>query len=552
MNKFKIWLPFVFASLLAIGIFIGIKLNQPFVSHSDLFSFRSTQFNKLNQVIDYIKQEYVDTVNQKQLVESAIDDMLHQLDPHSAYIPAEDLQAMNEPLQGSFEGIGIEFHVQNDTIMVVTAISGGPSDQLGIRSGDRITRVEGKNVAGIHISNLQVTQLLRGPSGTKVKVTVKRQGLDKTIDYNITRGKIPLYSIDASYMIDNRTGYVKVSHFGEHTYEEYLEAFKKLNASGMQNLVLDLRGNPGGYLKTAIQIADEFLPEGKLIVYTEGHSKARETYTASSKGSFEKGKLIVLIDEGSASASEIVAGALQDWDRATIVGRRSFGKGLVQEQSEFPDGSAIRLTVARYYTPTGRSIQKPYGEGYESYEKEIYERIKRGELSYTDSIHFADSLKYTTPGGHSVFGGGGIMPDVFVPIDSDGVSPFFSEATGKGLIIEYAYKLLDDQRGMIAKSYPTLNAYLSNYAVSDNDYQKFVDFAAKSGVNRNEEGVVVSAPLIKLQLKALMARQVWKNEGFYSVIQQRDPAIKKVTDLIRNNQVAEISSSGKMPVSQRR
>ncbi len=538
MNKFKIWTPFLFALVLAVGIFVGRNMNEPFKNKSNIFSFKTNQFNKINDVVNYINQEYVDTVNQKKLVENTIEGMLHTLDPHSAYIPADDLQAMNEPLEGNFEGIGVEFHVQSDTIMVVSAISGGPSDQLGIRSGDRIVKVNGKNVAGINITNAQVTQLLRGESGSKVNVSIVRRGNDKPVEYTITRGKIPIYSVDVSYMLDAKTGYIKISHFAEKTYDEYIEGFMKLKNLGLKNLVLDLRGNPGGYLKTAIQIADEFLPQKKLIVYTQGRSRPRETYYASSRGYFEQGALVVLVDEGSASASEIVAGALQDQDRATVVGRRSFGKGLVQEQSEFPDGSAIRLTIARYYTPTGRCIQKPYVGGYEEYQNDLLDRMKKGEFESTDSIHFIDSLKYKTPSGKIVYGGGGIMPDVFVPLDTTGISQFYTEANSKGLITQFAYDYLDQNRRSFEK-YKSFGDYFKNFSVSDEIYHEFINYALKNKVSKDEKGEKNSSAIIRIQLRALIARQIWKNDGFYPVIHEMDPTLKKAMQLISLHQVAE-------------
>jgi carboxyl-terminal processing protease len=534
VNKLKIWLPFLFAGLLALGIYIGMRMNEPYRKASSLFSFRTGQFNKINDVINYINMEYVDTVNQKTLVENTIEDMLHQLDPHSAYIPADELQASNEPLEGNFEGIGVEFHIQNDTIMVVTAVSGGPSDALGIQAGDRIIKVDAKNVANVHITSTQVMQFLRGPGGTKVNVTIFRYG--QLIDYSITRGKIPVYSVDVAYMLNNETGYIKVSHFGDKTYEEYLDGFMKLKEKGMKNLILDLRGNPGGYLKTAIQIADEFLPDQKLIVYTEGRSRPKEKYLASNRGYFENGPLVVLIDEGSASASEIVSGALQDWDRAAIVGRRSFGKGLVQEQSEFPDGSAIRLTIARYFTPTGRCIQKPYESNYEQYENELLDRYKKGELLSSDSIHFPDSLKYVTPGGHVVYGGGGIMPDVFVALDTLGNSNFYSAISSKGLITEFAYSYLDNNRKLF-KKYKSFDEYNRSFNIDEKIMSEFVAYAEKNGVRSNEKEIKVSSEVITTQLKALIARQVWKNEGFYAVIHRLDKTLAKALDLLEKKEV---------------
>lgn len=525
------------AAILAAGIYVGMRLSEPYHSRASFFSFRTGQFNKLNDVINYVSQEYVDTVNSRKLVEKTIADMLHQLDPHSSYIPADELQAMNEPLEGNFDGIGVEFHIQEDTIMVVSAISGGPSEELGIRAGDRIIKVDGKNVANIDISNSQVMQLLRGPSGTSVKVTIFRRSNGETRDYTIVRGKIPIYSVDVGYMLNSKTGYIKVSHFADKTYDEYLAYFMKLKEQGMENLVLDLRGNPGGYLKTAIQLTDEFLPDRKLIVYTQGRSRPKESYSATSRGYFESGKLVVLIDEGSASASEIVSGALQDWDRATIIGRRSFGKGLVQEQSEFPDGSAIRLTVARYFTPTGRSIQKPYEEGYDDYSNELLARLKRGELISEDSIHFADSLKYTTPGGKTVYGGGGIMPDLFVPIDTSGTAGFYSSVNSRGLITQFAYDYLDQHRSSFQK-FTDFADYNKKFVADEEVYDEFLRFAVKNGVDPDEAGREEARPFIGTQIKALIARQIWKNDGFYPVIHSIDQTLKKALDVIEGRPTA--------------
>lgn len=537
MKNYKIWQPFIIACAIALGIYIGIRLSAPYNDVASFFTFRTAQFNKLNDVINYVSQEYVDTVDAQDLVETTIAEMLSGLDPHSNYIPAADLQATNEPLEGNFEGIGVEFHIQDDTIMVVSAIAGGPSEQLGIRAGDRIINVDGKNVAHIDITNTQVMKMLRGKGGTKVKVKIFRRSSGKTLHYTIVRGQIPIHSVDVGYMLTAKTGYIKVSHFGEQTHREYVEAFSALKEKGMQFLVLDLRGNPGGYLKTAIDLADEFLPVNKLIVYTEGRSRPRESFYATSSGLFEQGKLVVLVDEGSASASEIVSGALQDWDRATIMGRRSFGKGLVQEQSEFSDGSAIRLTVARYFTPTGRCIQKPYGQEGSDYETELYERIKRGELVTSDSIHFSDSLRYKTPGGKIVYGGGGIMPDVFIPIDTNGTSGFYTEVNSAGLILQFAYDYLDQHRVAFEK-YASFAAFNSSFRVDKKIYNEFVDYAVKNEVQRDNYGVEQSYGIISVQLKALIARQLWKNEGFYPVMHQLDPALKKAVGELESSALA--------------
>lgn len=526
MKKINLWQPFIFSVLIAIGIFIGLQLKNSGGIVENIFSNRTEQFNKLNNVINYINKEYVDTVNQKKLVESTITDMLHQLDPHSIYIPAEDLQAVNEPLQGNFEGIGIEFHIQEDTIMVVNAVVGGPSEQLGIKAGDRIVKVDGKNVSGIHITNQQVLQMLRGEGGTRVQVSIRRNNGSKLVDYTITRGRIPIFSVDVGYMINDTVGYIKISQFAAKTYEEYLDKFLFLKEKGMKDLIIDLRGNGGGYLNTARQIADEFLPDKKLIVYTKGRSKPTESLEATSRGFFEKGKLVVLIDEGSASASEILAGALQDWDRATIVGRRSFGKGLVQEQSEFPDGSAMRLTVARYYTPSGRSIQKPYTDGYDAYEEEIMKRFKNKEFSSIDSVHFSDSLKYKTASGRIVYGGGGIMPDVFVPLDTSNVTPWYESVNNQGLVNEFAYNYLDQHRTDFSK-YKSSDDFNKNFEVNDKILEELIQFAEKNKVKRNAEEEKISSGIISIQLKALIARQLYKNDGFYPVIHQIDRTLQQ-------------------------
>ena len=530
-NRIRIFLPLIIALAVVGGIVIGRHMKQPLPGNKSLFSFKPSQFSKINEIINLINDEYVDTVNDKKLVESAIKAMLENLDPHSTYIPAEDLKAYTEPLEGGFDGIGIEFHIQDDTIMVVAAVSGGPSEELGIQSGDRIVSVEGKNVAGTGIRNEDVLRMLRGKRGTQVNISIMRRGVDKLIDYEITRDKIPINSIDAGYMVTNDIGYIRIGQFGATTYDEYRNIFMQLSEKGMSKLILDLRDNPGGYLQTAIKMADEFLPENKLIVYTRGKSRPHENYLATSRGFFEEGEMTVLIDEGSASASEIVAGALQDWDRATIIGRRSFGKGLVQEQTPLPDGSALRLTIARYYTPTGRSIQKPYSEGYSEYVRELFDRQAHGELEISDSIHFADSLKFTTPGGKTVYGGGGIMPDVFVPLDTSFVSSFYSDAFSKGLFGQFAYDYVDENRSLMA-GYKGLDKFTRSFFVSDDLYKRFVKYAYDKGVAKDDEGVRRSTEKIKLTLKALMARQLWKGNGFYAVINSGDKTVIKAIEVL--------------------
>jgi len=530
-NNFKVLLPIYFSIAVVIGIVIGGILSTNSTFRKPLLSFHVGQFNKLNSVINSIETDYVDTINDKNIVEEAIRGMLHNLDPHSIYIPAEDLKEVNEPLEGNFEGIGVEFHIQEDTIIVVSAIAGGPSEAVGIKSGERIVKIDGKNVAGIKIANKDVFKKLRGPGGTKVTVSVLNPGDNSLTDYTITRGKIPIYSVDVGYMIDKGTGYIKVSRFATNTYNEFMDKLRELQGKGMKNLILDLKDNPGGYLTAATEIANEFLEGKKMIVYTQGKARKKQEYYSKNNGTFLKGKLAVLIDEGSASASEIVAGALQDWDRATIVGRRSFGKGLVQEQTGFPDGSAIRLTVARYYTPTGRCIQRSYKDGAESYYDDVRNRATDGELESADSIKLTDSIKFKTPGGKIVYGGGGIMPDVFVPIDTSGNSHFLTQVFTKGIINDFSYKYLDQNRKTI-EAYKTFEEFNKRFDVTDEIYHRFIDYAVKVGIKADESGIRKSSPVIRNQIKALIARQVWKNEGFYPVIHQKDETVRKALEII--------------------
>ena len=532
-DKFKVLLPIYFSIAVIIGILLGGIISNNNTFKRPLLSFHTGQFNKLNAVINSIETEYVDTINEKTIVEEAITGMLHNLDPHSIYIPADDLKEVNEPLEGNFEGIGVEFHVQEDTIIVVSAIPGGPSEAVGIKSGDRIVKIEKENVAGIKIANKNVMKKLRGVGGTKVTVGIMRYGSNGITNFTITRGKIPIYSVDVGYMIDKQTGYIKISRFATNTYNEFMDKLKDLQGKGMKNLILDLKDNPGGYLSAATDITNEFLEGKKIIVYTEGKARPKKEYFSKGNGTYTKGKLVVLIDEGSASASEIVSGALQDWDRATIIGRRSFGKGLVQEQTGFPDGSAIRLTVARYYTPTGRCIQRSYKDGAESYYEDVRNRATDGELENADSIKLKDSIKFKTPGGKIVYGGGGIMPDVFVPIDTIGNSHFFNEVFSKGLINDFSYKYLDQNRKAI-EGFASFDMFNKSFNVSDNMYHDFISFALKSGVKDDEKGIKASSVTIRNQIKALIARQVWKNEGFYPVIHQTDGALKKAIEVINS------------------
>ncbi len=526
------YLPLWFALVLVVGIFIGREMGAGSKSRSFFSSMKKTSASKFNETLTFLEEQYVDTVNEKALVEEAITAMLHKLDPHSFYIPAEDLQGINESLEGNFEGIGVEFNIHEDTILVVTPVSGGPADQLGILAGDRIVKIEGKVVAGVKITNKSVMQQLRGAGGTKVSVSIMRGGNTRLLPFTITRGKIPIYSVDASYMVNDSVGYIKINRFAETTFDEYQQASQKLRGQGMKRLILDLRNNPGGYLTAATNILDDFLPDGKLLVYTEGRVRPRENYMATSKGDFEKGKLCVLVDEGSASASEIVSGAIQDWDRGTIIGRRSFGKGLVQDQTSLPDGSALRLTIARYYTPSGRCIQKPYDEGRDDYDKEIENRIKKGELENSDSISFADSLKFKTKVlGRTVYGGGGIMPDIFVPLDTTMNSYFLSDVLGSGNVVRFAYNYADRHRAQLLK-YTDFNAFNAQFVLSDAIYAQFLAETQKEIKDIDTASAKKSETYLRTQLKALIARAIWKGDGFYIIINGADHAFGKALEVM--------------------
>jgi len=536
--------PLWYALLITAGIVIGVSLNSSFKGGTNILFSRSASggFNKINDVVNYIRQEYVDTINQQELVNSSITQILQNLDPHSSYIPADELKSVNEPLEGNFEGIGIEFHIQYDTIMVVSTIAGGPSETIGLRPGDRIVEVDKKKVAGIGIKNEDVFKYLRGQEGTKVALKVKRSGIEKLLDFTIVRGKIPIRSIETSFMANANTGFIKISRFSATTYDEFMEAVEALKKQGMQNLILDLRGNPGGYLDAATMLADEFLPDKKLIVYTEGKARPRKNYYATEKGDFEKGKVFVLIDEGSASASEILAGALQDWDRAEIIGRRSFGKGLVQEQTLFPDGSAMRLTVARYYTPTGRSIQKPYKNGYMAYEEEVYDRFKHGEMVNADSTHFNDSLKYTTPGGKIVYGGGGIMPDVFIPIDTTADNEFARSVFGLGLVSRFSYDYTDKHRNKL-NTYKSIDEYIKNFSADQRLLSDFFVYAIDNKVRPDEKSIHASRQLIANQLKANIGRLLFGNDAFYRVVLSDDKAFNAALQQAESTAQSKVKES---------
>ena len=490
---------------------------------------------KFNTLLYYIERMYVDSVNSEELVEHAIVHMLEELDPHSVYISKQELAAANEPLQGNFEGIGVQFNILKDTIFVVATIAGGPSEKLGIMAGDKIINVDGKPVAGIGINNQDVMGLLKGPKGTTVKVEIKRGGVKRLLDFDIIRDKIPIYSVDASYMIDDQIGYVKVNRFAKTTMVELREALVKLKSQGMNSLVLDLQGNGGGLLSTAIEMADEFLSDNRLLVYTEGRSFPKDETYSRRQGLFEKGRLVVLIDEGSASASEIVSGAIQDWDRGLIVGRRSFGKGLVQRPVELPDGSAVRLTVQKYYTPAGRCIQKPYDDGIEAYQKEKYERFETGELLSLEKLDLPDSLKFTTNiQKRTVYGGGGILPDIFVPIDTTYSSEYFNDMLRKGAMNQYALTWVDQNRDMLSSKYKSSDEFVKNFEVSRDITDGLVKYVEKEGIPFVKEDWDRSFEAVSIRMKALIGRNLYDYNVFYEVVNKLSPAYMKAINVLHD------------------
>ena len=524
--------------IIAVSVVLGILIGTFYAKHfaGNRLGIINGSSNKLNALLRIVDDQYVDTVNMTDLVEKAMPQILAELDPHSTYIPAQNLEEVNSELEGSFSGIGIQFTIQNDTIHVNAVIQGGPSEKVGLMAGDRIVTVDDSLFVGKKVTNERAMRTLKGPKGSQVKLGVKRMGEKDLLSFTITRGDIPQNTVDAAYMLNDEIGYVKVSKFGRTSHVELLNALAQLNHKKCKGLIIDLRGNTGGYMEAAIRMVNEFLPEGKLIVYTQGRKYPRAEEFANGTGSCQKMPLVVLIDEGSASASEIFTGAIQDNDRGTVVGRRSFGKGLVQQPIDFSDGSAIRLTIARYYTPAGRCIQKPYDSSTD-YNKDLIERFNHGELMNADSIHFPDSLKVQTKKlKRTVYGGGGIMPDYFVPIDTTLYTDYHRKLVGKGVIIKFTMKFIEDHRKELADKYKKFDSFNEKFVIDDDMLATLREMGEKEGVKFNEEQYQKALPLIKTQLKALIARDLWDMNEYFRVMNTTNESVQKALEILRSGE----------------
>ncbi len=547
-DKLIIYGPVIIAVALVIGIFLGNLFTQlrvkSIISSEISRQTSSSRFNvgsphglnitprndKINSALYYVLNDYVDSVPVGEINEDVIPAILKNLDPHSVYIPAEDFQKYNEPLTGNFSGIGVLFNMNEDTVAIIRPVPNGPSALVGIQAGDRIVEVEGTVVAGVEMDSDEIVSMLKGEKGTPVSLKIKRRGEPELIEFEVIRDDIPIYSVDVHYMIEDNIGYVKISSFAQTTYKEFIKAVEALKAQGMEKIIVDLRSNGGGIMDAAIKISDQFLEDGRLIVYTEGRSRPRKNDYATSRGLLKEDEVVILIDEASASASEILAGAIQDNDRGLIVGRRSFGKGLVQEQMTFSDGSAIRLTVAKYYTPTGRSIQKPYENGREEYYNDISNRFLHGEFENEDSISFSDSLKFITPGGRTVYGGGGIMPDLFVPVDTTFYTPLLSRVTNLGLTHRFAFQYTDLHRDELKKM--TTPSEISDYLDDQELMKDFIAYADSKKVEFEQEDLEISGNYILTQIKAYIARNIIDNKGFYPIIREVDHTLNIAIDTL--------------------
>ena len=522
-KKLQVWLPLIFALVMIAGMFFGYNLHKETQGKN---FFGTSKDNALEEAIDLIKTKYVDSVKLDTLQENAIEQMMNELDPHSVYIPASELQQVNEDLEGKFEGIGVEFNIFSDTVNVLYVVAGGPGDKAGLQIGDKILKVNDASITTKNISSDDVKKMVRGERGSKAVLQILRGS--QQLSATVVRDMIPVSSVDASYMVNTETGYIKLDKFSDHTYEDFMTALQSLKKAGMRKLILDLRGNPGGFMNEATDIADEFLDDNKLIVYTKGINSPREDYKAKRPGLFETGKLTVLVDELSASASEVLAGALQDWDRATIIGRRTFGKGLVQKQYELSDHSALRLTVARYYTPLGRSIQRPYDKGKKVYMDEIWQRYSDGEVLYADSNKITNGKQYKTRSGKIVYGGGGIMPDIFVPLDTSHYSRSVSRALVDGSFNNFVYDYYLQHKNEI-QQYKDATDYTEHFNKENEMWDQFVRYETKDSLDIKNVSSK-DKDLLQKRLKAYLARFRWRTSGFYQVLNLDDRAIQKALE----------------------
>jgi carboxyl-terminal processing protease len=528
MKRLQVWIPLLFSLVLVAGMMIGSDIRKNIPETRGIFDTRKR--SSLQKVVDLLNLYYVDKVDTDTLADEAIQAMLNQLDPHSVYIPPSYLAELNEDLQGNFEGIGVEFYIIEDTVHIINVLPNGPSDKAGLKIGDKFLKVEDSVVAGNNIDGDKIKSLLRGPGASKVRVTVMRNG--EPVETVITRGTIPLYSVDASYMIDNETGYIHLNKFSSTTYEEFMQAMEDLQKQGMKKLVFDLRGNGGGILGEAVDIADEFLSGNKLIVYTQGDKQKKINYECKRPGLFETGELVLLVDENSASASEVVAGALQDWDRAKIVGRRTFGKGLVQEQFDLGDGSALRLTVARYYTPLGRNIQKPYDRGREAYREDISNRYLNGELVNGDTVTaYKIGPEFKTPGGRIVYGGGGITPDYFIPFDTTRLSSNVYALIDAQLFGRFIYSYYLQHMDYFQR-FNNPREFAARFDKLDDAWNSLLVYAARQGVKVGEIPAQDRRQIEK-RIKVWLARQIWRTQGFYEVVNMDDPGVLTALEVLK-------------------
>ncbi|MDD4922788.1 MAG: S41 family peptidase [Bacteroidales bacterium] len=532
-NKGKVWIPIAMAACIVTGLVVGTFMSR----HSQIGN--GLYMNKVDALMSLIDTKYVDSVDQKKIVEDLLPKILGELDPHSVYISAEERAAANEQIDGSFSGVGVQFNVQNDTIRVVSVISGGPAAKAGLQAGDKIIRIDGKSFVGKTVTTERIMKALRGEKGTKVKVSIQRTNGGKIYTYTITRDDIPLYSVDARYKIGKEIGYIKIGNFGRQAHTEFMRAMAYLQKQKCTKVIIDLRGNPGGLMEPALNIANEFLPANRLILYTQGKAYPREDVYSTGKGSFQNIPLTILVDEWSASSSEILAGAIQDNDRGYVIGRRSFGKGLVQNEIPFRDGSAVRLTIARFYIPSGRCIQKPYKNGEDkNYQMDIVNRYMKGEFDSKDSIQVNKKLSYETAGGRTVYGGGGIIPDYFTPLDTTGVTSWYHKVVSAGLVYGFAYAYTDAHRDSL-KLYHTPNK-LSAYLEDQDLITAFLDYTTSKNILGRVSFIEKSFPIVLTQIKAYIARNMINEDAFWKILQENDPALTKAVEVITRSKSASV------------